>query len=74
MPAVYLHQLGYGNRRSRPDDEVNPWFNTVAFRTANPTIIVMPLLDQSADRSGQTINFGGVDTADNAARRTRSPR
>ena len=44
--------------------EVNPWFNSTTFRTGHPAIIVMPLLNQTADPSGQTINWGGVSTAD----------
>ena len=64
--TLYLHQLDMGTDVSGLLAEVDPWFNTAAFRSANPTIIVMPLLDQSADPSGQTINFGGVSTADSA--------
>ena len=62
--TLYLHQLDMGTDVPGLLAEVDPWFNTVAFRSANPTIIVMPLLDQTADPSGQTINFGGVSTAD----------
>ena len=64
--TLYLHQLDMGNDPSGLLAEVNPWFNTTAFRTATPTIVVMPLLDQSADPSGQTINFGGISTGDTA--------
>ena len=62
--VLYLHQLDMGNDPSGLISEVNPWFNSTTFRTDYPAIIVMPLLDQSADPSGQTINWGGVGTAD----------
>ena len=62
--VLYLHQLDMGDFPSALVDEVNPWFNTTAFRTDHPAIIVMPLLDQTADPSGQTINWGGISTQD----------
>ena len=61
---LYLHQLDMGTDPTDLLAEVNPWFNTTAFRTSTPAIIVMPLLDQTADPSGETINFGGVSTQD----------
>ncbi len=64
--VLYLHQLDMGNDPSGLLAEVDPWFNTTAFRTSTPAIVVMPLLDQSADPSGETINFGGVSSADSA--------
>src|ERR1700742_4191336 len=64
--VLYLHQLDMGNDPTGLLDEVNPWFNSTAFRTDYPAIIVMPLLDQSQDPSGNTINWGGVSTADSA--------
>src|SRR3954452_15114628 len=63
---LYLHALDMGLYPTDLQNQANSWFNTVAFRTAHPTIVVMPLLDQSADQSGQTINWGGVSTADTA--------
>ncbi len=63
--TLYLHQLDMGNYPAGLLAEVNPWFNTAAFRSSTPSIIVMPLLDQTADPSGQTVNFGGLETADN---------
>lgn len=64
---LYLHQLDNGSFGPQPlQDQINPWFNTPAFRDADPCIIVAPLLDQTADMSGNTINFGGVSTADTA--------
>src|ERR1700742_808181 len=64
--VLYLHALDMGNDPSGLLAEVNPWFNTTTFRSDYPSIIVMPLLDQTADTSGVTINFGGVSTADSA--------
>jgi dienelactone hydrolase len=58
--VLYLHQLDMGTDEPDLLNEVNPWFNSSSYRTNNPSIVVMPLLDQSADPSGQTVNFGGV--------------
>ena len=63
---LYLHQLDMGNDPSGLLQEVDPWFNSTQFRTDHPAIVVMPFLDQSADPSGQTINWGGISTADSA--------
>ncbi len=61
---LYLHPL---DAAANPGltAEVSGWFNSTDFRTNYPSIVVMPLLNQTADTSGQTINFGGVggDTA-----------
>lgn len=63
--TLYLHQLDNGSNGPQSlQDQINAWFNTSDFRTAHPSIIVAPLLDQNADLSGQTINFGGISTAD----------
>jgi predicted peptidase len=62
---LYLHQLDMGNDPSGLLAEVNPWFNSTAFRASTPAIVVMPILDQHADPSGQTINFGGISSNDN---------
>ena len=64
--TLYLHQLDMGNDPIDLTNQVDAYFNTAAFRAAHPTIVVMPLLDQSADPSGQTINFGGISSADTA--------
>ncbi len=64
--VLYLHQLDMGDDPSGLLAEVNPWFNSTTFRADYPAIIVMPLLDQTADPSGETINWGGVSTADSA--------
>ncbi|MBS0640052.1 MAG: hypothetical protein JSS43_09285 [Proteobacteria bacterium] len=63
---LYLHALDMGLYPDSLVSAANNWFNTTAFRTAHPSIIVMPLLDQSTDQSGQTINWGGVSTASTA--------
>ena len=62
---LYLHPLDAGADPASLTAEVSGWFNSTDFRTNHPAIIVMPLLNQTADTSGQTINFGGVggDTA-----------
>ena len=39
--------------------QVNGWFNTPAFRSRHPCIVVMPMLDQTNDKGGKLINFGG---------------
>src|SRR6185312_4397740 len=64
--VLYLHQLDMGDDPSGLMDEINPWFNTAQFRADYPAIVVVPLLDQTADTSGQTINFGGVSGPDTA--------
>lgn len=56
---TYLHYLGGAS--AAPGD-VQRYFGTAAFQAAHPrTIVVAPLLDQSADPSGQTVNWGGFD-------------
>ena len=62
---LYLHPLDAGADPASLTAEVSGWFNSTDFRTNYPAIVVMPLLNQTADTSGQTINFGGVggDTA-----------
>jgi len=60
--TLYLHQLDMGDYSPGLLQEVNPWFNT----PDNHSIIVMPLLDQTSDPGGTTINFGGVGSADTA--------
>src|SRR4051794_18072592 len=63
--TLYLHQLDNGSYG--PDNlqqQINSYFNTSEFRTDHPSIIVAPLLDQTADLSGETVNWGGVSTQD----------
>jgi poly(3-hydroxybutyrate) depolymerase len=69
-PVVfYLHQLdmGTGGAVSGLMTEINPWFTSAAFR-AHPAIVVAPLLDQSADMTGNAVNFGGVSPSVTAGR------
>ena len=61
--TLYLHQLDNGSFGPQGlEPQINPWFNN----SGNQSIIVAPLLDQTTDPGGQTINFGGVSTADTA--------
>ncbi len=63
--VLYLHQLDLGDYgASTLENQINAYFNTAQFRAAYPAIFVAPLLDQTADPSGQTINFGGITPAD----------
>lgn len=71
--VLYLHQLDqanpfYQNGNNPANDlvqpQIDPWFNNTTFRTNQPCIVVAPLLNQLADTTGNTINFGGVTTAD----------
>lgn len=60
-PAVmYLHQLDMGTDWNDLGKWCDNWFNTVAVRNRWHFILIVPLLDQTADPSGNTINFGGV--------------
>ena len=59
---LYLHQLDMGDWPEGLLKEIDPWFNTAAWRKAYPAIVISPLLDQKADPSGKTINFGGVSS------------
>jgi predicted peptidase len=62
--VLYLHQLDMGDWPEGLLKEIDPWFNTEAWRSAYPAIVVSPMLDQKADPSGKTINFGGVSPDD----------
>jgi predicted peptidase len=57
--VLYLHQLDMGDDREGLRRQVNDWFNAHAFRSRHPCIVVMPMLDQTGDPGGRTINFGG---------------
>jgi predicted esterase len=59
---IYLHQLDWGIPNNVPAlmTALNNWFNTPAFRAAHNIFVLAPLLDQSADPSGVSVNFGGV--------------
>ncbi|HEY0184006.1 MAG TPA: hypothetical protein VGC09_14455 [Rhodopila sp.] len=57
--VLYLHQLDMGNDRRALRRQVSGWFNTAAFRSRHPSIVVVPMLDQTQDPGGRTVNFGG---------------
>lgn len=57
--VLYLHQLDMGNDRKGLIRQVDAWFNTPGFRARHPAIVVVPMLDQSEDKGGRLVNFGG---------------
>jgi predicted peptidase len=57
--VLYLHQLDMGDYREGLLKQVNGWFNTPAFRSRHPAIVVVPMLDQTKDPGGRLVNFGG---------------
>ena len=57
--VLYLHQLDMGTYPDALRKQVNAWFATRQFRSRYPCIVVVPMLDQSNDAGGRTINFGG---------------
>ncbi|MEA2769481.1 MAG: hypothetical protein QOD93_2443 [Acetobacteraceae bacterium] len=57
--VLYLHQLAMGDYREGLRKQVNGWFNTPAFRSRHPSIVVVPMLDQTKDPGARWINFGG---------------
>lgn len=57
--VLYLHQLDMGDYREGLLKQVNAWFDTAAFRSRHPCIVVVPMLDQTSDKGGRLINFGG---------------
>jgi predicted peptidase len=57
--VLYLHQLAMGNYPDALLKQVNQWFGASDFRAQHPCIVVVPMLNQSADPGGRTINFGG---------------
>lgn len=73
---VYLHENGEGgNPYPRTDGanfvnqpEINGAFNTVAWRTEFPCIVIAMLCDQTIDGSGQNpnSNFGGYNDSPNS--------
>ncbi len=62
---VWLHENDMGDPYYDGGDPfglasyVDGWFNTSAFRTQYPAIIVLPYADQRSDPGGETANFGG---------------
>lgn len=57
--VLYLHQLDMGTYPEGLLKQVNAWFDVPAFRARHPCIVVVPMLDQSNDRGGRLLNFGG---------------
>lgn len=57
--VLYLHQLDMGNYPEGLLKQANAWFSTTDFRSRYPCIVVMPMLDQTNDPGGRTVNFGG---------------
>lgn len=60
--VLYLHQLGMGSWPAGLHKEIDPWFEAETFRAKHPAIVIVPILDQSSDPHGRTINFGGKKT------------
>lgn len=60
--VLYLHQLDAGTYRAALRKQAEGWFATHAFRSAHPCLVVVPMLDQSEDKHGVNINFGGKST------------
>ena len=57
--VLYLHQLDMGTYREGLRKQVNAWFATHVFRFRHKCIVVVPMLDQTNDPGGRTLNFGG---------------
>jgi predicted peptidase len=57
--VLYLHQLDMGDYPEGLLKQVNAWFDTADFRSGHKCIVVMPMLDQTGDKAGRLINFGG---------------
>ena len=77
--VLCLHQLDQGNpfysggKVASADivkPQWDPWVNNPAFRKAHPCIVLLPLLDQTTDTGGNTINWGGVSAGDPAGETT----
>ncbi len=66
--VLYLHELGRGTDWTDLSKEVNAWFNPGQVRDQHPCFVLVPLLDQRADPSGVTINYGGVSSTVTAGR------
>lgn len=56
---LYLHQLDMGTDRAGLISQVDGWFAIPSFRASHPAIVVVPMLNQSADKGGRVVNFGG---------------
>ena len=57
--VLYLHQLDVGNYPDALRKQVSAWFATPAFRSRHPSIVIVPMLDQTKDPGGRMLNFGG---------------
>jgi predicted peptidase len=57
--VLYLHQLDMGTYPEALLRQVNPWFESAGFRSGHKCIVVMPMLDQTDDKEGRLLNFGG---------------
>jgi predicted peptidase len=57
--VLYLHQLDVGNYPDALLKQVDAWFDTQAFRSRHRCIVIVPMLDQTKDPGGRTVNFGG---------------
>lgn len=68
--VFYFHQLDLGipSNWATLSVQLNTWFNPGAVRDNFPCFVLAPLLDQTNDRGGTKINFGGVSAGNNAGR------
>lgn len=68
--VFYMHQLDLGipSNWAFLIGQLNTWFNPGAVRDRHPCIVLAVLLDQTADRGGTRINFGGVSASITAGR------
>jgi len=62
---LFLHQQGGGDFPEQLMEEVNPWFDSKAWRKSYSAIVICPALDARPDYTGTKINFGGF-SADNS--------
>lgn len=57
--VLYLHQLDMGDFPEGLLKQASAWFDAASFRSRHPCIVVMPMLDQTSDKAGLHVNFGG---------------
>lgn len=57
---LFLH--AYQTESSVPQ-QANTWFNTAAFRSRHPVLIVVPVCDVDGQTSSPSFNWGGADPA-----------
>jgi predicted esterase len=65
---MYMHQLDMGGDWTDLGNWLNTWFNNSTFRAKHPCILIAPLLNQSADPSMNSFNFGGMSATVTAGR------